>query len=311
MRSFVHLVDAGSATKAARARGLAVSAISRRIKDLETRLGVQLVHRTTRTMGLTDEGRVFYDRCVKILADLAEAEAEVTQRSDGLRGILKIATPLSFGIAHLSPALSAFMHTHPDLVIHLDMNDRPVDLVAEGFDLAVRIGELKDSTLTARKIANFRHVVCAAPSFFKAHGYPSHPRDLEGLPGLCYGNLPNPPVWSYRGPSGETGTVRVRTRLESTNGDALREAAIAGLGVLCEPCFIVHGGIESGALEPVLIEYQWYEMGIYAVYPAQRHLPTRVRVLIDYLAGRFGDTPYWETCLHRSPACKAGRHKHQ
>lgn len=302
MRSFVQLVNAGTATKAADIRGVAVSAISRRMKDLETRLGVQLLQRTTRKMNLTAEGRLFYDHAVRILADLADAEAEVTQQSQVLTGTLKIATPLSFGVAHLSSAISAFMHAHQELTVNLDMSDRQVDLLEEGFDLAIRIAALRDSTLMARRIANFRHVVCASPGFFKEHGMPTHPSQLEGLPGLCYGNLPNPPLWSYRGPDGSQGTVLVKSRLLSTSGDALRDAAIAGLGVLCEPSFIVHRAIENGQLQPALIDYRWYDMAIYAVYPATRHLSFRVRAFVDFLVGRFGEKPYWEACLDQSTA---------
>jgi len=299
IRSFVQLVDAGTATRAAEIRGTAVSAISRRLKDLETRLGVQLLQRTTRKMNLTEEGRLFYDRAVRILSDLAEAEAEVSRQSAVLKGKLKIAAPLSFGVAHLSPALSAFMQAHPDIEVKLDMSDRQVDLLEEGFDLAIRIGDLKDSTLMARKIAPICHVVCAAPAFFEAHGIPQHPEDLSGLPGLCYGNFPNPSAWSYRGPDGETGTVMVHPRLESTNGDSIREAAIAGLGVLCEPTFILNEAITAGALQPVLLDYRWHNMALYAVYPATRHVPQRVRALIDFLVDRFGETPYWDCCIER------------
>ncbi|MEL6361959.1 MAG: LysR family transcriptional regulator [Pseudomonadota bacterium] len=297
MRSFVQLVDSGTATRAAEVRGVAISAISRRMKDLEERLGVQLLKRTTRTMTLTEEGRMFYDRSVRLLADLAEAEAEVTQRSSTLSGTLKIAAPVSFGVAHLAPVIAAFMHAHPQLSVKMDMSDRRVDLVEEGFDLAIRIGELNDSSLIARKIAVCRHVVCAAPAFFDKYGKPEHPNDLKDLPGLCYGNLSHPSQWPYADKNGNKGVVEVATKLEATNGDALREAAIAGHGVLCEPSFIVHRAIDSGALIPVLLDYKWHDMGVYAVYPPTRHLTTRIRMLIDFLILRYGENPYWEDCL--------------
>lgn len=300
MRTFVQLVDAGTATKAAEIRGLAISAISRRMKDLETRLGVQLLQRTTRRMHLTDEGQLYYDAAQRILGDLADIEAQVSQKNRELTGTLRLAAPVSFGTAHLSPAICAFMHEHPNLVVRMDLNDRHVDLVEEGFDLAIRIGKLKDSNMMARKIAGFHHLVCAAPSFFDTHGVPQHPSDLRDLPGLCYGNLPNPPLWSYRDPMGETGSVLLKRRFEATNGDALRDAAIAGLGVLCEPSFIVHRAVADGLLRSVLTEYQWYDMAIYAVYPATQHVPMRVRALIDFLAGRFGDAPYWNDVLKAS-----------
>lgn len=297
MRSFIQLVDSGSATKAANVRGLAVSAISRRLKDLETRLGVQLLNRTTRRMSLTDEGRLFYDHAIRILDDLKEAEAQVSQTGGALSGTLKIAVPVSFGIAHLSPAVSAFMHAHHDIAIHLDMSDRRVDLVEEGFDLAIRIGSLADSSLIARKIGTFRHVACASPDFFSARQIPQHPDDISGWPGLCYGNMTRPNIWKHVGPDGEAGSVTVEPRLVANNGDALREAAIAGLGILSSPSFIVHRAIEEKLLQPVLLDFQWFEMAIYAVYPPTRHLSQRVRRFIDFLASRFGDHPYWDDFL--------------
>ncbi len=297
IRTFVQLVDSGSSTRAAELRGLAVSAISRRMKELESRLGVQLIQRTTRRMHLTEAGRLYYDRCTQLLADLAEAEAEVTERGKTLRGRLKIAAPVSFGTANLAPAIAAFMHAHPMITIDLDMSDRRVDLVEEGFDLAVRVGELADSSLKARRIADVRHVVCAAPSFFDKYGRPTKPCHLKGMPGLCYGNLQYADVWRYRAPDGSKGSVRVDARLTSTNGEALCEAAIAGLGVLCEPSFIVHGAVERQLIEPALIQYRWYDMGIYAVFPSTRYLLPKVRAFIDFLADRFGPDPYWDGFL--------------
>ncbi len=299
IRTFVQLVDSGSATRAAAVRGVAISGISRRMKDLETRLGVRLLQRSTRSMQLTDEGRLYYNRCVGILGELEEAEAEVTELRSSLQGVLRIAAPLSFGVSHLSPALSAFMHTHPDITVELDLSDKRVDLIEDGFDLAIRIGELQDSTLKARKLIDVRYVVCAAPSFFQKHGYPDKPKDLEGMQGLCYGNLPNSSVWKFIGPDGNPGNVSVNKKLTSNNGDSLREAAISGLGVLCEPSFIVHSAVEKNLLQPVLTNYKWFEASVYAVYPTSRFLSLKSRRFIDFLAGRFAPNPYWEAFLHR------------
>lgn len=297
IRTFVQLVDAGSSTKAAELRGLAVSAISRRMKELENRLGVQLLQRTTRKMHLTDAGRVFYERCVQLLADLADAEAEVTESNAVLRGRLRVAVPLSLGIAHLVPAIVEFMNCHPELRIELDMSDRQVDLVEEGFELAIRVGRLRDSSLMARKIGDFRHVVCASPDFLSVCGEPEHPADMRGWPALCYSHLSRPSSWHFDSGTGDSGSVDVEARMLSTNGDALREAAIAGLGVICEPSFIVHDAVERGLLKVVLQQYRWHDMAIYAVYPPTRHLSTKVRRFIDFLARRFGDEPYWEAFL--------------
>lgn len=297
IKSFVALVESRSISKAAERMDIAVSAVSRRLKELESGLGVQLVQRTTRRMHITEAGEKFYRRCGRLLDDLEEAKREASNTATALSGTLKIATPLSFGVAHLSPAVAAFMHLHPQIKIELDMSDRRIDLVEEGLDLAIRIGTLEDSSLMARKLASVRHVVCASPDFLNRHGIPSTPQDLSALPALCYGNLSQPDTWHYHDKDSKPGQVKVPMRMRANNGDALVEAAIAGLGVLCEPSFIVHGSVERGVLKPLLTDYQWNPMGIFAVYPQTKHMPTRVRAFIDFLVSSFGDTPYWEHFL--------------
>ena len=297
IKSFVALVESRSISKAAERMDIAVSAVSRRLKELESGLGVQLVQRTTRRMHITEAGEKFYRRCGRLLDDLEEAKHEASNTATALSGTLRIATPLSFGVAHLSPAVAAFMHLHPQIKIELDMSDRRIDLVEEGLDLAIRIGTLEDSSLMARKLASVRHVVCASPDFLNRHGIPSTPQDLSALPALCYGNLSQPDTWHYHDKDSKPGQVKVLMRMRANNGDALVEAAIAGLGVLCEPSFIVHGSVERGVLKPLLTDYQWNPMGIFAVYPQTKHMPTRVRAFIDFLVSSFGDTPYWEHFL--------------
>ena len=297
IKSFVALVESRSISKAAERMDIAVSAVSRRLKELESGLGVQIVQRTTRRMHITEAGEKFYRRCGRLLDDLEEAKREANNTATALSGTLKIATPLSFGVAHLSPAVAAFMHLHPQIKIELDMSDRRIDLVEEGLDLAIRIGALEDSSLMARKLASVRHVVCASPDFLNRHGIPSTPQDLSALPALCYGNLSQPDTWHYHDKDSKPGQVKVPMRMRANNGDALVEAAIAGLGVLCEPSFIVHGSVERGVLKPLLTDYQWNPMGIFAVYPQTKHMPTRVRAFIDFLVSSFGDTPYWEHFL--------------
>ena len=299
MRTFVQLVDAGSSTKAAEIRGHAVSAITRRMQSLEKRLGVRLLNRTTRTMSLTEAGQKYYEDTVRILNEIAESEAAVKQTNTELRGRIKVTTPLSFGVAHLVPAVLAFMHAHPEIIIELDMNDRQIDLVEEGYELAIRIGKLNDSSLVARKLGDFQHVVCASPDFFAQFGLPKHPRELQGIAGLCYGNLPQPERWRYRNSNSDNGEIRVNPRLVSTNGDALREAAISGLGVICEPSFIIHSAVDRGLLVPALTEYQWFDMAIFAVFPENRHVSQKVRKFIEYLETRFGPKPYWNDFLEQ------------
>ncbi len=297
IKVFVNLVESQTAAQAAEKMGLANSAISRRLKSLESRLGAQLLQRTTRTMHLTEDGRRFYLRCKQLLDDWQEAQLEVSRSATQLTGEIRISTPLSFGVAHLAPAIAAFMHLHSDITIDLDMTDRRVDLVEEGFDLAIRIGELTDSTLIARKLAKIKHVVCCSESFLQQHGPFDQPELLKQVPSLCYSNLKTPDRWRYRDTTGTEHTIKVNPRMQSSNGDALKEAAISGLGVVCQPTFIVHQAIEQKLLVPILTDYQWYDMSMYAIYPNTRHLPRRVRALLDFLYQRFGQNPYWDSCM--------------
>ena len=300
IKTFVALVENHSISKTAEKLEIAISAVSRRLKELESNLGVQLMQRTTRKMHLTEAGEKFYLRCGQLLEDLEQAKLEASNSATTLSGTLKIATPISFGVTHLSPAIATFMHLHPHIKINLDMTDKRINLLEEGVDLAIRIGTLEDSTLMARKLASVRHVVCASPDFLNQHGTPQVVQDLTSLPALCYGNLRHPDIWYYRDKTNKEGNVKVPMRMRATNGDALVEAAVAGLGVLCEPSFIVHGAIERGLLVPLLTDQQWYSMNIYAVYPQTQHVPARVRTFIDFLASHFGDNPYWEHFLSQT-----------
>jgi DNA-binding transcriptional LysR family regulator len=290
----VRVVSAGSITAAADQLGVAKSVVSRRLAELEARLGSQLLVRSTRRMSLTDAGRSYLQRCIDILADLAEAEAEAGGASGRLAGRIRMAAPLSFGLQHLSPAINDFARRFPHIAFDLDLNDRAVDLVGEGFDLALRIAELEDSNLVARRLTRIRHVVCASPGYWTMHGVPEQPEDLTRYQALRYSNAPTA-AWRFTGP--RQGEVRVPARMEANNGDLLRQASIAGLGVIMQPTFLVHEAIERGELQPVLMDYRWRELWAYAVYPENRHLPARVRVFIDALAARFGDEPYWDAWI--------------
>ncbi|RMF96177.1 MAG: LysR family transcriptional regulator [Gammaproteobacteria bacterium] len=301
LEAFIGVVEAGSITAAADRLGLAKSAVSRRLAALEARLDCRLLQRSTRRMSLTDAGRDFYQRGQRILTDLAEAESEAAGRVRQLSGTLRIAAPLSFGLAHLAPAVTEFARRQPAVSIDLDLNDRPVDLIGEGFDLAIRIARLDDSRLVARRLTPIRHVVCASPQYWATHGRPSSPAELSAHRALRYTNSPRR-AWRYRGPDGDSGEVRLLVAHQANNGDFLRQAGIAGLGVMLQPTFIVYDSIESGELEPVLTDYQWRELSAWAVYAANRYLPVRVRRFIDFLAGRFGEQPYWDRCLQPAVA---------
>ena len=304
MRTFVRVVEAGSITGAAERLKTAKSAVSRRLADLEERLSVQLFRRTTRRMNLTDTGQSFYERCLRILADVEEAELAVSEEHGTLRGRLRVAVPLSFGLSHLGAAMDAFLRNHPEVEFDLDLNDRQVDLLAEGFDLAVRIADLQDSTLIARRLAPVRHVVCASPAYLAEQGIPASPAELSDHACLVYANAPTPGLWEYVDTDGRQGRVQVRPHLLANNGDCLRQAAEDGHGIVLGPSFILYRSIEGGRLLPILTDYRWPTLHTYAVYPRTRHLSQRVRAFVDFLAERFAGVPYWDRWMddNRHPA---------
>ncbi|MEO1473606.1 MAG: LysR family transcriptional regulator [Pseudomonadota bacterium] len=292
MKSFVRTVEAGSFTLAAEQLRIAKSAVSRRVADLERRLGAQLLQRTTRRLTLTDAGRAFYEGAVRVLSDLADIEAEIGDRRAALSGTIRVAAPLSFGLDWLGPALIDFMDAHGGVTFDIDFSDRMMDLVAEGFDLAIRIGDLPDSSLVARRLAPIETVAAASPAYLDTHGVPEAPADLAGHRELAYSGRPNK-GWHYTGPDGTPGDIEMPVGLRSTSGDFLREAAMAGHGVIIEPGFILCDAIRDGHLVQVLEDYKWPSLSLYAVYPPTRHLPARTRALIDFLAERFGEVPPW------------------
>ena len=294
IETFVRIVEAGSITAAAKQLGIAKSAVSRRLKDLETRLAVQLMARTTRKLTLTEVGETLYNRFVVLLADWQETESAAGDAQAALAGTIRIAAPLSFGIAHLGPAIVDFMREHPLVEFDIDFSDRKVDLIAEGMDLAIRIGNLPDSTLVARKLASISTVVTASPAYLKKHGTPKTPEDLKLFKELRYGYRPIT-AWPYKGPDGVEGRVDMKPRLRATNGDFLRDAAVAGEGVLIEPRFIIHENLRDGTLVEILSDYQWPQLTAYAVYPPTRHLSVRVRALVNFLLERYKGKPYWES----------------
>lgn len=294
LEAYVRTVESGSFTAAAKQLGIAKSAVSRRIQDLEARLKAQLIVRTTRKLTLTDQGRALFDRARILLNDWEETEAVVSQSQTSISGIIRISAPLSFGVAHMGPAFIEFMTLHPDIRLEIDFSDRRVDLISEGFDVAVRIGKLPDSGLIARKIANIRTVAVASPSYLEVHGHPNSPSDLQNLRELRY-SLRSSHRWSYTAPNGGAGDIEIPPKLYASNGDFLRDAAIAGMGVLLEPTFILYEDIRSKKLVQLIPDYKWDELGAFAVYPHTRHLSARVRALVDHLTERCGgNTPYWD-----------------
>ncbi len=254
------------------------------------------MNRTTRRLSLTEVGASYYEWCTRIAQDVAEAESTVTQMHSEPRGRIKLNAPMSFGIRHLAPAMPDFMTRHPELEIDMSLNDRFVDLVEEGYDVAVRIGELSDSSLVARRLAPARMMVCGAPAYFERHGVPETPADLAGHNCLGYSLLTAPNEWHFTGP-GRAQTVRTSGNFHANNGDALRAAALAGLGVVVQPTFIVGDDVARGALVRVLAGFTPRESTIYAVFPHHRHLSAKVRVFVDFLVDRFAPEPYWDAVV--------------
>jgi len=294
LQAFVAVVEAGSFTAAADRLGIAKSAISRRVSALEERLGVQLLRRTTRRLNLTDTGQSFYEHSARILADLDEAEAAVLQQHGELRGNLRVALPLAFGLRHMTRPIAEFSRKHPRVTFDLDLNDRRVDLIEEGMDLAVRIGRLADSTLIARRLFEARTVVCASPDYLERRGVPHTLEELADHECLVYSNLPDPGRWVCTDAAGRRHSVEVTVAMTASSGDFLCTAAIEGLGLAMQPTFIAGDAISRGELQPVLRDFEWPVSPAYAVYPPTRHLSFRVRELIDFLAGWFSGQPYWD-----------------
>ena len=299
MNTFVRVVETGSISAAADRMDVAKSVVSRRLKELETHLGVELFHRTTRQMNLTDSGRAFYQQAVRILADILEAELATTQSHGALRGSLKVAVPLSFGLMHLGSAINEFLQQHPDIEFDLDFNDRQVDLLAEGFDLAIRIASLPDSSLIARHLAPIQAILCASPNYLARNGTPQVPEDLHQHRCLAYYLISNIEQWQLHDAGGQLIKVPIKPYLKAGNGQFLRDAATASLGIVLLPTFIVYQEIEQGTLVPLLADYQCLPLAAYAIYPQTRHLSQRVRAFVDFMVKRFEGLPYWDKCMNK------------
>lgn len=299
MDTFIRVVEAGSISAAADRLGVAKSAVSRRLKELEKHLGVELFHRTTRQMNLTDTGRAFYHQAVRILDDVLEAEIATSQAHGTLKGSLKIALPSSFGLMHMGPVINDFLKEHPQIEFDLDFNDREVDLIQEGFDLAIRIANLPDSSLIARRFAPVKTVICASPDYLKQMGTPRSPDDLIEHQCLVYSLLRDFEYWHLTDARGNEIKTRIHPYLKASTGEFLRDAAVEGRGIILVPTFIAYKEIESGALVPLLNEYSTSQINAYAIYPQTRHLSQRVRTFVDFLVKRFEGTPYWDLCLDK------------
>jgi DNA-binding transcriptional LysR family regulator len=282
MQTFVRVVEAGSITKAAEQMHIAKSAISRKLHELETRLGASLLSRTTRSQALTDIGRQYYHDCLRILNDIYETEGQISNTQTRLVGKIKMSVPLSYGLNVLSPLLTEFKARHPNIEFDIDLSDRRVDLIEEGFDLAIRIADLKDSNLIANKLTDVQLLLCASPNYLEQHGRPSHPNDLLSHQRLNYSDQAE--GWLFEDATGRSISVKVPYSITANNGDFLVQAACNHLGFTLVPDFIAQPFIQQGKLESVLEDYLHNaNLGAFAVYPYTRHLSHRVRVLIEFL----------------------------
>lgn len=293
MSAFVRIVEAGSISKAADQMNTVKSAVSRRLQELETRLGVSLLKRTTRRQTLTEAGQQYYQQCIRILDDINELESRIADEQTALTGRIRLSAPISFGLMHLSAPLREFNRQHPDILFDIDFNDRHQDLVAEGLDLAIRISRMSDSTLMARKLASTRLVLCASPDYFANYGLPEAPSDLsKGHVRLQYSNVTS--GWQFKTREGDIININLPVALSANNGNFLFEAALDGQGLILSPDFICYESIRHGDLIPVLSDYiHQAELGIYAVYPQTRYLSQRIRSFIEYLKSHYTNHSNW------------------
>lgn len=291
---FVTVVECGSFSKAGIKLGTSKSAVSKRITQLEHNLGVRLFHRTTRRLTLTEAGEHYYDYARRAYALAREGEDVVTQMQGEPRGVLRVSAPMSFGRLHLAPLMPDFLKQYPGVQLDLSMDDRMVDLVEGGFDLAIRIGHLPDSRLVARRITPCHSVVCASPDYLAQHGTPRTPADLRQHNCLFYSYFRGGSEWRFEGPAG---TVRIQPQgnYRVNNSEALRDALLAGGGICQVPTFIVGPDLAAGRLMPVLKDFPLPHHAIYAVFPERRHRPAKVTAFLDFLDQRLGgDQPYWD-----------------
>jgi DNA-binding transcriptional LysR family regulator len=295
VRAFVRVVELGSFAKAAARLAVSTSAVSRQVSDLEAHLGVRLLQRTTRRLSLTDTGQAFYERGVQLLADLEEAEASVRAAAVLPQGTLRLTCGVTFGVRHVAPAIAEFTAKHPQVVVDVDLSDRAVDLVEEGFDLGIRIGAIGQPGLVSRRLGGTSMVLCASPRYLARHAdRPLRvPADLAAHDCLSYTQVPLPNVWRFTAVDGTRHEVKLATRHRGNNGRMLVALAVEGLGVVNEPDFIVGPELRAGRLVRVLADFTPPRSPIAAVYPSRRLLSTKVRTFVDFLAERFAGYGAW------------------
>lgn len=293
--AFLEVVKAGSFTAAAARLALSKSVVSDRVRNLENALGVELLRRTTRSVTTTERGQEFFESLSPLVQSIDDAVDAASATDGPLTGRLRMTAPISFGMGYLTPVITSFAQAHPQLEIALDFDDRSVDIVGQGYDLAVRIGRLNDSTLMARKLCDSDRVVCCSTAYAKQHGLPKDVDDLANHACIDYANAHASRLWRFEPstPGGQPRVVETSSRIVVNNGEAMRDMAIAGLGIIVLPRFIIAEALQSGALVEALPGHCPTPDAIYAVYPPVRHMPRKLRAMVDHLSAAFAGTPPW------------------
>jgi DNA-binding transcriptional LysR family regulator len=286
---FAKIAEAGSFARAANELGLSKATVSKAVSRLESRLGERLFHRTSRRLSLTETGRVLSVRAAQILADAEAVEAEALAQSATPRGRVRVAAPMSFGLEQIAPALPDFLTSYAEISIDLHLSDQVVDLVGGGFDLALRIADLTDSSMVARRLCQVRRLLVGAPSYFASRGRPSHPRELSGHACLEYSYLPSGNTWQFIGPAGEEHAVAVSGSLRANNADVVMPSLRAGLGIAVQPEFVIWRDIQEGRLEAVMTGWAAPPIALNVVTPPGGPRPSKVTVLIEFLVRRFSE----------------------
>ena len=296
LEAFAAVAETGGFTAAARTLGRTTSSVSKQIQSLEARLGVRLLHRTTRRVSLTEIGIAFRDRVQGVLVDLDEAEGAVAQLHEEPRGLLRVSVPTDFGRLRLADMLARFAMRHADIRLEVEFSDRFVDVVEEGFDIVVRIANLDDSTLVARRMGPCRRVICAAPAYLEANGHPAHPSELSGHSVIGYAYEQSRP-WRFRGTEEQGMTVTVDPRHRANNGEMIRSMLVNGLGIALLPTFLIGDDLLAGRLETLFMDRLEADTVIWAVTPHRKLLATKVRLMLDHLVSDCGENPPWDEGL--------------